>query len=84
MHQGPWTLPCHIELCIDDMNSSSSARDSLDIEPSTLPLLPSMDSMLMSLVRCRRCSGRDGVSIANEISGDCMIPGVMIVLAATV
>lgn len=88
-------LPCHIEFCMDDRTSSSPpARESLDIEPSSLKiassardpvstrtmtclLLMSIDNMLTSLVRWRRWSGRDGVSIANDTSGDWRMPGVI-------
>lgn len=55
----------------DDVRIDSSPRP----PRKTYLLLASIDNMLISLVRCRRCSGLDGVSTANEISAD-VRPGV--------
>lgn len=55
----------------DDVRIDSSPRP----HRKTYLLLASIDNMLISLVRCRRCSGLDGVSTANEISAD-VRPGV--------
>lgn len=49
----------------------------------------SIDNMLTSLVLCRRCSVRDGVSgpndsmsAENDNSGDCNVPGEIVGVSA--